>query len=973
MSRTPFATVIVPTYNQASFLRQALDSLLAQIDTDWEAIVVNDGSTDNTKEIADEYACRDRRFRCIHKANGGVASALNTGLENARGEWIHWLSSDDMFEPNKLAINRQWIAQYPDSNFFFSYFTLLSEATGNRDRRELWGPLPNPSHQVLTLFYRNYVSGISICVRRRAWEGVGFFDASLHYAQDYDQWLRLLQKNQGTFIPEWTVISRNHAAQGSETFPDACYFDTAKAAIRFINQHSFPELVPWVDLSDSRSARQAILSALDIACDRTAFLYRLGYNPSLMFRVLEWVFSAQCSDPALKTLVSTRISAMSFAEEDEDWGWMWRQLAVAINQHAGDVGYAPTDPVQLALREYRYRRMCNVDGHKPLRDYLMRFEGVTPGEVDALENSNPRLVLLLDRHNKPAELFEAAELLARRGFRLLCLIEETAIPERVWQECDWGRLIEVKAFDQNTLPWLGEVELAITPQGAVVPAWLDAFCHLELGSGQSALDIERCALEALGLGRETHLRPVVFLERVLWGGGAERVVFDLARHLDRRRYRPMILTMFDEHTAPPQLPSHIETFNVRNRFDSACSQQHVACEPPARVRLISVLQRIYSGLVPVEVRAKIRLGQRLVRLKHDLRTGMFAVRRRMTPAVSTPAPREEKPPLDDGISLDYLNAAAHHNANAMGVAKAARSIGDGMVLVSVMEEAAITAWLAQAGFRFPYIVSFHSLESQCMGDIFPLPTRRRAESRLLVAACNDALAVTFPSQGCCDDLRQNFAIVQKNLKTIWNPVNCASIRRQSFRPDAQADHWRETALGFRLVHVGRLDPQKNHDLLFAVCVELKRRKQQFSLVIVGDGHDRLRIEQLLQSQGLRDEAVLVGEQKNPFPWIAAADALLLTSRYEAFSLVLAEAMVCGTPVVSVDCPAGPPEVLGKGEYGLLVANHDPVEFANAVERLRGEPLLAQRMINSGYKRAQDFDVKRIVAQWQTLIDSVSLG
>ena len=186
----PFATILVPTYNQAQYLADALDSILAQTDPSWEAIVVNDGSTDGTAAIVDDYAARDPRIRAIHKKNGGVASALNRGLTEARGEWVHWLSSDDMFEPEKLAINRHWIEAVPDCNFFFSYFTLLRDSTGERERRQLWGPLPDQKQQLLGLFYRNYISGISICVNRTAWERVGFFDESLHYAQDYDQWLR---------------------------------------------------------------------------------------------------------------------------------------------------------------------------------------------------------------------------------------------------------------------------------------------------------------------------------------------------------------------------------------------------------------------------------------------------------------------------------------------------------------------------------------------------------------------------------------------------------------------------------------------------------------------------------------------------------------------------------------------------------------------------------------------------------------
>lgn len=173
-----------------------------------------------------------------------------------------------------------------------------------------------------------------------------------------------------------------------------------------------------------------------------------------------------------------------------------------------------------------------------------------------------------------------------------------------------------------------------------------------------------------------------------------------------------------------------------------------------------------------------------------------------------------------------------------------------------------------------------------------------------------------------------------------------------------------------MVHVGRLDPQKNHDLLLAACIELKARQREFSLSIVGDGHDRSNIEKRIDALGLGDDALLVGEQKNPFPWIAAADALLLTSRFEAFALVLVEAMACGVPVISVDCPAGPTEVLNKGEFGLLVPNDDPVSLADAVERLMDDPSLVRRMSDLGYERAQAFDVKKIITEWEAVLGAL---
>jgi glycosyltransferase involved in cell wall biosynthesis len=252
LSVTPTFSIIVPTFNQAKYLGAALDSILSQSYTDWEVVVVNDGSTDGTAGILNDYALRDRRIRVFDQPNGGVAAALNRGLSEARGTWINWLSSDDLFEPNKLQVNYDWIQRYPECNFFFSYFSLLEERTSSLTKHGLWGPLPKPEHQILTLLYRNFISGITICIRREAWERVGQFDTSLRYGQDYDQWLRLLRHNKAIFIPEWLVINRNHSEQGSEVFPEACYFDTACAAIRFINETQFPSLVPFADLSDPK-------------------------------------------------------------------------------------------------------------------------------------------------------------------------------------------------------------------------------------------------------------------------------------------------------------------------------------------------------------------------------------------------------------------------------------------------------------------------------------------------------------------------------------------------------------------------------------------------------------------------------------------------------------------------------------------------------------------------------------------------
>lgn len=96
-------SIIIPAYNVAGYINSCLDSIIAQTFTDFEVIAVNDGSTDNTGDILDEYANRDERIRVIHKKNGGVSAARNDGIEAARGEYFLFFDSDDFVEPYTIA------------------------------------------------------------------------------------------------------------------------------------------------------------------------------------------------------------------------------------------------------------------------------------------------------------------------------------------------------------------------------------------------------------------------------------------------------------------------------------------------------------------------------------------------------------------------------------------------------------------------------------------------------------------------------------------------------------------------------------------------------------------------------------------------------------------------------------------------------------------------------------------------------
>ena len=96
-------SIIIPVYNTAQYLDQCLESVLVQSYTDWECIVVDDGSTDNSGEICDKWGKRDSRFVILHQKNQGVSAARNKGLERCKGEYICFIDSDDWVEPTYLS------------------------------------------------------------------------------------------------------------------------------------------------------------------------------------------------------------------------------------------------------------------------------------------------------------------------------------------------------------------------------------------------------------------------------------------------------------------------------------------------------------------------------------------------------------------------------------------------------------------------------------------------------------------------------------------------------------------------------------------------------------------------------------------------------------------------------------------------------------------------------------------------------
>ncbi|MEP0711405.1 glycosyltransferase [Algoriphagus sp.] len=184
---SPLFSIIIPCYNQAHFLIDCLGSLLGQTFTNWEAILVNDGSTDRTADLAEEFLQKDARIQFISQSNQGLSAARNAGLHLAEGEYILFLDADDWLEPDCLQTFFEATLANPSLSLFRAGYAYWDRPGGTKFHEHL--PFINgPIYpQVLTA---NIGPCHSILIRRDLVCKVGEFDITLKSCEDWDFWMR---------------------------------------------------------------------------------------------------------------------------------------------------------------------------------------------------------------------------------------------------------------------------------------------------------------------------------------------------------------------------------------------------------------------------------------------------------------------------------------------------------------------------------------------------------------------------------------------------------------------------------------------------------------------------------------------------------------------------------------------------------------------------------------------------------------
>ncbi|OCH52736.1 glycosyltransferase [Vibrio sp. ZF57] len=164
-------------------------------------------------------------------------------------------------------------------------------------------------------------------------------------------------------------------------------------------------------------------------------------------------------------------------------------------------------------------------------------------------------------------------------------------------------------------------------------------------------------------------------------------------------------------------------------------------------------------------------------------------------------------------------------------------------------------------------------------------------------------------------------------EVIYNPIYSNELVNKSLEPLVDDDF---VKADLTLITVARLNRQKNLSLFIDVCNELKSRDMSFKAYILGEGEERTKLENKIKCMDLYNNVKLVGFKKNPYNYVRESDVFLLTSKWEGFGNVIVESASCHTPVVSVNCPSGPAEVIDFLKCGELVDSYDPRVLAQAI-------------------------------------------
>ncbi len=248
-------------------------------------------------------------------------------------------------------------------------------------------------------------------------------------------------------------------------------------------------------------------------------------------------------------------------------------------------------------------------------------------------------------------------------------------------------------------------------------------------------------------------------------------------------------------------------------------------------------------------------------------------------------------------------------------------------------------------------------------DRGPVQTRLRfLRCRLLYPLASACVCI---SRGVADEMRALRLLPQGRIHVIYNPVVTEALLEQARAPVPHP--WMAPGEPPVVLGAGRLGDQKDFATFVRAFALTARERPDLRLVILGEGRQRGTLERLIADLGLSGRALLPGYDPNPYAWMSRAAVFALTSRFEGFGNVVAEALACGCNVVATDCPSGPAEILDDGRCGRLARVGDPEDVARALGEALSHPMPPHAL----RERAAFFSEERAAAAWLELLESLA--
>ncbi len=378
--------------------------------------------------------------------------------------------------------------------------------------------------------------------------------------------------------------------------------------------------------------------------------------------------------------------------------------------------------------------------------------------------------------------------------------------------------------------------------------------------------------------RKETVKKVMFVVPSLGGGGAERVVVNIIRHLNKERYSFQLVVFDKSGDYLGDLPTYVEVYSLKKKIHKT---------PGLQWLIFTELAKVFNKVRP-----------------------------------------------DIVISfMWYPNV----------ISLISRFISKHKPPVLISERYSIKGSSEGRIIEFLRFLSIKMFYSKC--------------NRLIVN-----------SKEMKQQFIEIFNMPSKKVEVIYNPVDREKIFKLSREP------LEEEYVSFNkipvIIGIGRLTPQKGFEYLIKATHILIQKGLNLRLVILGKGHLKQELKCLASKLKLNDRVLFLGFQRNPYKYLASSTVFVLSSLYEGFPNALLEAMALGVPSVATRCPTGPEELITDGVDGILVPPRDEKALASAIERLLKDEKLRVQLGANARRKAEAFDVKRIVKEYERVLEQI---